>query len=54
MSYNEEVEWWSGVELGRRLLFLVLLIAFPKNTVRLNMESVILLEVIQKLLHDIV
>ena len=32
--FREEVKWWSGVELGRRFLFLLFFIPFPRNAVR--------------------
>ena len=32
--FREELKWWSGVELGRRFLFLLFVIPFPRNAVR--------------------
>ena len=32
--FREELKWWSGVELGRRFLFLLFFIPFPRNAVR--------------------
>ena len=32
-GFKDENKWWSGMELGRRLLFLLFIISFPKNTV---------------------
>ena len=43
--FREEVKWWSGVELGRRFLFLLFFIPFPRNAVR-NIQN-------QCLLHGI-
>ena len=34
--FREELKWWSGVELGRRFLFLLFFIPFPRNAVRNN------------------
>ena len=31
--FRDELKWWSGVELGRRFLFLLFFIPFPRNTV---------------------
>ena len=31
--FRDELKWWSGVELGKRFLFLLFFIAFPRNTV---------------------
>ena len=31
--FREEVKWWSGMELGRRFLFLLFFILFPRNAV---------------------
>ena len=35
-GFKDEVKWWSGMELGRRLLFLLFIVSFPKNTVSNN------------------
>ncbi|XP_064396716.1 uncharacterized protein LOC135343670 isoform X3 [Halichondria panicea] len=43
IAYKEECKWWSGVELGRRLLLLVLLISFPRNNVYSILSLVFLL-----------
>ena len=32
-SFKENLPWWCMVELGRKLVFLLLLIPFPQNTV---------------------
>ena len=40
--FREEVKWWSGVELGRRFLFLLFFIPFPRNAVR-NIQNQCLL-----------
>ena len=31
-AYSDEVQWWSGVELGRRLLLIAVPILSPLNT----------------------
>ena len=41
-GFKDEVKWWSGMELGRRLLFLLFIVSFPKNTVS-NNDSIIII-----------
>ena len=33
MHYKDKLKFWSGVELGRRLVFFLALVPFPRNTV---------------------
>ena len=33
-SYKEEVTWWFAVELGRRLVFLILIVPLPSTNVQ--------------------
>ena len=35
------MKWWSGVELGRRFLFLLFFIYFPRNTVSVCAHNII-------------
>ena len=33
VGYKDNLQWWAGVELGRRLLLIVMVIALPGRTV---------------------
>lgn len=33
VGYKDDLQWWTGVELGRRLLLIVMVIALPGKTV---------------------
>lgn len=37
VGYKDDLQWWAGVELGRRLLLIVMVIALPGKTV-INMQ----------------
>ena len=33
VSYKDNCQWWSAVELGRRFLFILFIVALPQNDV---------------------
>ena len=36
VGFKADCSWWGGVELGRRLVLLIFVIAFGRNEVRSN------------------